>query len=127
MNEHRVHVYASGRAFVVVPVCHQVDGGWVECQPVREIVLEKGLPFSIVLGHAIDRAVTYLCADPQPWDGVQGRWWEHHLFVARLAWKAETLRLFILPEAEPAAEWPANTSNVHIARHLIAQLGQALA
>ena len=127
MAERSVHIYASGRAFVVVPVCHQTDSEWVECQPVREIVVDKGLPFSLILEHAIDRAAQHACTELEPWDGAQGRWWEHHLFMVRLIWQAETLQLFILPETTPSIEWPATVSMIRVARHLIELLGQALA
>lgn len=137
MDERRVHIYASGHGFVVVPVCQRADKEWVECEPVWHISLEKALPIAALLGSAIDKSAQHPCDELHPWDGARGRWWEHHLYAARLTWQADKLELTILPDGRPDSpehlessrslgEWPANVSSTPIVRQLIALLGQSL-
>ncbi len=127
MDERRVHIYASGRGFAVVPVCYLPEQGWVECEPVQEVSLEKGLPTAVILEQAIEGAAQHPCRDPQAWSGAPGGWRDRHLFAAHLIKREETWQLFILPDSTPTREWPANTPVSHITRYLIAQLGTALA
>lgn len=137
MDERRVHVYASGHGFVVVPVCQRAEKEWVECEPVQHISLEKALPIAAMLDSAIARSAQHSCDELRPWDGDGGRWWKHHLYAARLAWQAEKLELTILPDGwpgspeplelpHPVGEWPANVASTHVVYQLIALLGQAL-
>jgi hypothetical protein len=127
MDERRVHVYGSGRGFAVVPVCYHSEKGWVECEPVQEVGLEKGLPIRVIFEEAIERAAQHPCSDLQVCDVMPGGWRDHHLFAAHLVWRAGTLQLFILPDAVPAKEWPENVPIEYPVRRLIEQLGRALA
>jgi len=138
MDERRVHIYASGYGFVVVPVCQQAGQVWVECAPARHISLEKALPIVALLSSAIEESAQHACDQLPPWDGERGRWWAHRLYAARLTWQADKLALSILPDGRPGdpkciesppesiGEWPANVSLDYVARQLIALLGQAL-
>ena len=127
MDERRVHIYGSGRGFAVVPVCHHPEKGWVECEPVQEVGLEKALPIRALFEEAIERAVQHPCSDLQVWDCTRGGWRDHHLFAARLVWRAGTLQLFILPDATPVEAWPENVPVEYPVRRLVEQLGVALA
>jgi len=126
MDERRVHIYASGRGFAVVPVCYLPEKGWMECEPVQEVRLEKGLPMVALFEKALERAAQCPCRDLQVWSGTPGGWRDHHLFAARLIEREETWQLFILPDPAPAMEWPADTPVSDIVRYLIAQLRTAL-
>ena len=127
MNERRVHVYGSGRGFAVAPVCYHAEQGWVECDPLEEVGLEIGFPTRAFLEQAIERAAQYPCGDPRVCDGAPGGWRDHHLFAARLVWRAGTLQLFILPDTVPVEAWPENAPLEYPVRRLIEQLGAALA
>ncbi|HNT77647.1 MAG TPA: hypothetical protein PKH77_21755 [Anaerolineae bacterium] len=84
MNGRRGHIYVSGQGFAVVPVCCHPEQGWVECEPVQEVSLVKGLPIAAIFEEAIERAAQHPCADLRLWEGTQASWREHHLFAARL-------------------------------------------
>jgi len=127
MDERRVHVYGSGRGFAIAPVCQIAEQGWVECEPLQEVSLEKGFPIRAFLERAIERAAQYPCSDLQVWDGTPSGWRDHHLFAARLVWRAGTLQLFILPDTAPVEAWPEAASLDQPVRRLIEQLGMALA
>jgi hypothetical protein len=124
-DERRVHVYARGREFVVVPVCNTSDGDWVECEPVQKVGLTRGLPHVALLGSAIEEAAACDCETLRPWqEGARYR--QHHLFAVLLVWRAETLHMLILPDGEPCAEWPRDYSAEVAARQLLTQLNEAL-
>ena len=128
MHKRSVHIYARGRGFLVVPVCPQPDGLWLECQPAREISLTPGYATTVYLGRAIDAAASQPSDDDiQPWDGSAGGWWEHHLLAVRVTWDDSHTQLLRLPNLDVMGNWPANFSREKLAGHIIAALGQALA
>lgn len=125
-EERSVHVYASGRGFVVVPVCPQPDGKGMEVEPIDEVSLIRGLPTSVLLARAIEEAAGHPCEAPRPWKDPQEQR-QHHLFAVRLTWHEETLQMHLLPEGEPIAAWPRKLGAAFAARQLIARLAAALA
>jgi hypothetical protein len=126
MNERSVHVYARVQGFAVVPLCRQLDGTWVECQPVQHVTLTRGRATSVYLGRAIDEASQHPCAAPQPLESLPGNWREHHLLAVRVIWGAESIQLLKLPDLDLLTEWPADFARELIARRIIAELGQVL-
>lgn len=122
----RVHIYASGRGFVVAPVCHHSDEGRTLCQPVQNVTLVRGYNLSSSLKQAIERAAR-TSATSQSREKAQGRWQQHHLFAIRVQRGSEELRLLRLPDMEPLAAWPAITPIDAVVKQLIERVAAALA
>ncbi len=122
----RVHIYASGRGFVVVPVCHHSDESGTLCQPIQNVTLTRGYNLSHSLKQAIERAARTSAAS-QPEQKAQGRWQQHHLFAVCVQRGPEELRLLRLPDMEPLAAWPATTSIDALVKQLIEWMAAALA
>ncbi|MBN1922967.1 MAG: hypothetical protein JW892_17095 [Anaerolineae bacterium] len=123
MNDRKIHIYASGRGFVIVPVCRQPDGKWIELQPLPRISLTRGRSLPTQIARAFERAISEPCTPPTPGTPNPP---QSYLFAACLSWHEDTLQLHLLPDLEFQAEWPADVSYEKIADHLIAQLGQRL-
>lgn len=123
MNERRIHIYASGRGFVIIPMCHEPDNEWVALQPLPRISLTRGRSLSTQLARAIERARDTPCTPPKP--GTQ-KPPQSCLYGVCLSWHEEILQLHLLPDWKFQAEWPTSIPYEQIADHLIAQLGQML-
>jgi len=123
MNERRIHIYGSGRGFIITPVCRQPNNEWVELQPLPRISLTRGRSLSTQLARALERARVTPCIPPKPDTQMPP---QSYFYMACLSWHEETLQLHLLPDWELQAEWPAGAPYEQIADHLIAQLGKVL-
>jgi len=123
MNERKIHIYGSGRGFIITPACRQPNDEWVELQPLPRISLTRGRSLSTQLARALEQAHTTPYAVPKP--GTQ-RPSQSYLYLVCLSRHEETWQLHLLPDWELQAEWPAGISYEQIADHLIAQLGKVL-
>ncbi|MGC9520624.1 MAG: hypothetical protein ACP5HG_01920 [Anaerolineae bacterium] len=139
-----VHVYGSGREFVVAPAVPLEDSARTEVLPVQRVSIVMGRPVSVELGRALQesRAVAEAHYEAsgsgevptiQPWDGDTGRWWAHNLLFVVLRWEEEAI--IFAPQARStegmwetaeARRLPADTSDLALAEALIAYLGEQL-
>lgn len=123
MNDRKIHIYASGRGFIIVPVCRQPDGKWIELQPLPRISLTRGRSLPTQIARAFERAISEPFTPPAA--GTPNPQ-QSYLFAACLSWHEDTLQLHLLPDLEFQVEWSIKVSYEEIADHLIAQLGQRL-
>jgi hypothetical protein len=122
-----VHVYSNVREFVVVPVVAGAEGAPVEITPAHHVSLARGLPTTVALALALERArdEARSAADGgTPWDG--SRWWDHHLLHVAVTWEEEQVRL--VPEAadDPPVAAPPDVALSELARWLVQHLGDRL-
>lgn len=123
-----VHVYGNVREFVVVPVVAGADGAPLEITPAHHVSLDRGLPTTVELALALERArdrALSVGKDGTPWDG--GKWWDHHLLLVAVTWAGEQVRL--VPEAagDSPITAPSDVALSDLARWLIQHLGDCLA
>ena len=123
MNKRRIHIYGSGRGFIITPVCRQPNDEWVELQPLPRISLTRGRSLSTQMARALEQAHITPCTAPKP---ETQRPSQRYLYMVCLSWHEETLQLHLLPSWELQAEWPTGIPYEQIADHLIAQLGKVL-
>lgn len=139
--EAEVHVYASGREFVVVPVLSLTPEEVVEAAPAEHVNLVIGRATVVELSRAL-RAAQQQCLSASsvtaceghiPWDGDTGRWWAHNLLFVVLRWCDGKLE-FIRQARTDGSDWeavettilPAETSFTDLAEELIRALGDRL-
>lgn len=136
-HEPRVHVYGSGRVFVVVPVAQSDTGEWIEMNPVDRVNIILGRSVVVPLAQALREAKAQSTAGLQDeasvWDGDGGRWWDHHLLCVRITWSREHIAFAPRPEAVGESEAdelieiiPGNVPESKLATRLVEYLGQRL-
>ena len=136
MDEPRVHVYGSGREFVVVPLAHSDEEDWIEVTPVHRVNIILGrsvvAPLARALREAKARSTAGLQEDAEPWDGDEGRWWDHHLLWVRITWSPAHITFAPQDISESGAEaempeiMPGNLPETKLATRLVEYLGQRL-
>ncbi|MBN1248088.1 MAG: hypothetical protein JXC32_10555 [Anaerolineae bacterium] len=129
-HEPVVHVYASGRQLVIVPVVTDAHGDLVEIDAVQTVPITLGRPTVVRLSRALSaarEASNQRTAGQPRWDGERGRWWAHHLLGLTIRWEKDQIALTELhqDDAEPAI-LPADTTDIALAERLIELLGQKL-
>jgi len=124
-----IHVYASGRTFIIVPVVSAPNDTPAEMAPVHSVPLTLGRPTSVRLSRAItsarETAGSITGGTGAPWDGDGGRWWQHHLLAAAVAWQDACVRAWDLDEGNELGRWDDVTSS-ELAEWLIGLLGTRL-
>ena len=136
-HEPAVHVYGSGRMFVVVPLAPSVDGSWVEMTPVEQVNIVLGrsvvAPLAQALREAKAQSTAGLQGEANRWDGDGGRWWDHRLLCVRITWSAEyitfapQLQDTAGEKADDLAEiMPGNLPEAKLATRLVEYLGHRL-
>jgi hypothetical protein len=135
-TESRVHVYASAREFVVVPVM-VVATEAIELAPVERVKLVIGRATTVALTRALrdtrQRSAIGLDGEVPRWDGDNGRWRTHNLLFVTLRWD-ETGLTFARQERSSTGEWetiaakrlPGDTPLEDLAAKLIEALGEQL-
>jgi hypothetical protein len=136
-QESRVHVYGSGRVFVVVPLAPSENGEWMEMQPVERVNIVLGrsviAPLAQALREGKARSSAGLEDEADVWDGDGGRWWDHNLLCVRISWSPA--HVTFAPRAGARGEpetgelmeiMPGNLSETKIATRLVEYLGQRL-
>jgi hypothetical protein len=135
-----VHVYGSGRVFVVVPRVQSDEGEWVEVTPVEKVNITLGrsvvAPLTQALREGKARSSVGLVGlqnQEDIWDGDGGRWWNHRLLCVRITWSQAHIRFAPQPkdpeglDRETLTEiMPGNLPEVKIATRLVEYLGQQL-
>lgn len=132
-----VHVYGSGRVFVVVPLTQSDEGAWIEMTPVERVNIAQGrsvvAPLAQALRDGKARSSVGMQAEADVWDGDKGRWWDHRLLCVRITWSQE--HIIFAPQPQDASEsevsdlteiMPGNLPEVKIATRLVEYLGQQL-
>lgn len=134
-TEAEVHVYASAREFVVVPVTMTDTGAVLEVMPVERVKLVVGRATMVALSVALRqmhlRSTGELSATR--WDADNGRWWEHSLLFVVLQWQPDEL-VFARQELDSCGEWQTmsierlstSTSFSTLAEKLVHALGEQL-
>lgn len=134
----RVHVYANGRRFVVVPVVDGDGGAPIELEGGHTVPLTLGRPTVVRLSRALgaaradsEQAAAQAAAQiglPRPqWDGEDGRWWDHHLLGLAVCWAADQITITELQDEPPEPVlFPKETPDSVLAEQLIARLGEKL-
>ncbi|MGC9468814.1 MAG: hypothetical protein ACP5HS_09490 [Anaerolineae bacterium] len=132
-----VHVYGNGRGFVIVPVLEETGQEPREILPVERVSLTLGRPTVVELSRALrsahERSTSGETDDVTPWDGDQGRWWQHNLLFVVIKWE-EAHVAFLSQRKSPEGEWesfdarrfPADVQTLELAEALIAYLGERL-
>jgi hypothetical protein len=139
--EPEVHVYASGREFVVVPVMVAATGETLEVTPVEHVNLVIGRATMVELTRALrelwERSSIAAGAagldGVTVWGGDNGRWWAHNLLFVVLRWGKDGLT-FARQERASSGGWetaasellPHDTPFAELAEKLIYALGEQL-
>ena len=136
-QEPRVHVYGSGRVFVVVPLAQSEAGDWMEITPVERVNIVLGRSVVVPLAQALREGKARSSAgfedEADAWDGDGGRWWDHNLLCVRITWSPE--HVTFAPRAGAGGEpetgemveiMPGNLPEAKIATRLVEYLGQRL-
>jgi hypothetical protein len=134
-----VHVYATGRGFVVVPVVRRADDENAEWTPVRRVSLALGRPTVVTLSRALQKAREQSAAGPEAgteaWDGDGGRWWVRHLLLVEITWQAEQIKLthetrahggLLAREPVQTLSLPGDTPAYDLARWIVQYLAETL-
>ncbi len=143
-NTQEVHVYGSGREFVVVPVVTPNEGTRTEVRPVQRVSITLGRPTTVELARALRESRAWIetyqetgrsgqAPRIEPWDGDAGRWWAHNLLFVVLRWEEDAV-VFApqtrsaegMWETAAAQRLPSDTSAMALAETLIAYLGEQL-
>ncbi len=135
--EPQVHIYGSGRVFIVVPVAQSDTGDWVEMNPVERVNIILGrsvvVPLAQALREAQAQSTAGLQSEADRWDGDGGRWWDHHLLHVRITWSQEHITFAPQPAAsgkseikEPLELIPGDVPESKLATRLIEYLGERL-
>ena len=136
-QEPRVHVYGSGRVFVVVPLAQSEAGDWMEITPVERVNIVLGRSVVVPLAQALRegkaRSSAGLEDEADAWDGDGGRWWDHRLLCVRITWSAEHITFApqiqdtVGEKADDLAEiMPGNLPEAKLATRLVEYLGHRL-
>jgi hypothetical protein len=133
--EFEIHIYASAREFVAVPVEADAAGTRVETLPVEHVNLVMGRATLVELARALRemRERRFVGTSIAHWDGDNGRWWAHNLLFVVLRWDAEGL-VFERQERASTGNWETaeserldhGTSFVDLAEKLVGLLGEQL-
>jgi hypothetical protein len=135
--EPSVHVYGSGRVFVIVPLARTDEGTWIEMPPVERVNIIQGRSVVAPLAQALREGKAQSAAGLQNegnlWDGDEGRWWDHRLLCVRITWSEA--HITFAPQPLDAGEsemdtlmeiMPGNLPEIKLATRLVEYLGQQL-